>query len=221
MSRAFDPVIRLDGIALPLDRASVDTDALIPKQYLKSIKRTGYGDWLFDDWRYLDAGDLETDVSARRINPDFILNDARYKGARILLARDNFGCGSSREHAVWALRDYGFRAILAPGFSDIFYNNCINNGILPARIMAEDMDRLFARATGPTAISITVDLDQQLVIAGYVSVPFMIEPARRARLMGGLDMIGVTLGKADKIRAFEGERRARNPWYFTTAFSAG
>ena len=201
----------------PLDRGNVDTDAIIPKQYLKSIKRTGFGVNLFDDWRYLDPGDVGDDHSKRRVNPDFVLNQPRYRGATILLARDNFGCGSSREHAVWALLEYGFHVVIAPGFADIFYTNALKNGLLPAVLPSEKIDELFARASASEGFSLTVDLDAQCVRDGDEVWSFEIESACKRRLLEGLDDIGLTLRHAERIRDFEYRRASRAPWLFPTS----
>ena len=189
----------LTSIAAPLDRANVDTDAIIPKQFLKSIKRSGFGPNLFDEWRYLDHGEVGMDNSKRPLNPDFVLNKDEYQGAKILLARENFGCGSSREHAPWALEDYGFRAIIAPSFADIFYNNCFKNGILPIVLNNEIMDALFNYAG-----EITIDLEAQSVVADD-TYQFDVEAERKRRLLNGLDDIGLTLQHKDKIKAFESQ----------------
>lgn len=188
----------LTSIAAPLDRANVDTDAIIPKQFLKSIKRSGFGPNLFDEWRYEDHGEVGMDNSKRPLNKDFVLNKLKYQGAQILLARENFGCGSSREHAPWALEDYGFRAIIAPSFADIFYNNCFKNGILPIVQSNEIMDELFA-FNG----EITIDLDAQTISANNKSYNFEVDAERKRRLMNGLDDIGLTLQYADEIKSFE------------------
>ncbi|MBL6752623.1 MAG: 3-isopropylmalate dehydratase small subunit, partial [Nevskia sp.] len=198
----------------PLDRANVDTDAIIPKQYLKSIKRTGFGPFLFDDWRYLDPGDLDVDPARRRPNPEFLLNQPRYRGASILLARENFGCGSSREHAVWALDDYGFRAVIAPSFADIFFNNSFKTGLLPIVLPKADVDALFAEAAAE-GYRLTVDLPAQAVVTpGGRRFAFAIDPFRKDCLVKGLDEIGLTLRHADAIRAFEARRREQAPWLF-------
>ena len=189
----------LTSIAAPLDRANVDTDAIIPKQFLKSIKRSGFGPNLFDEWRYLDHGEVGMDNSKRPVNPDFVLNKDEYQGAKILLARENFGCGSSREHAPWALEDYGFRAIIAPSFADIFYNNCFKNGILPIILSNEIMDALFDHSG-----EITIDLEAQTVVAGD-TYSFDVDAERKRRLLNGLDDIGLTLQHKDKIKAFEAQ----------------
>ncbi len=203
------------GIVCPLDRANVDTDAIIPKQFLKSIKRTGFGPNLFDEWRYLDHGEPGQDCSQRPLNPDFALNDPRYQGAQILLARENFGCGSSREHAPWALADYGFRVIIAPSFADIFYNNCFKNGLLPIVLDAETVDALFRKAGGREALEITVDLAAQtLTLADGTVIPFDVDPFRKQCLLEGLDDIGLTLRHTDDIKAYEARRRREAPWLF-------
>lgn len=203
------------GTMLPLDRANVDTDAIIPKQYLKSIKRTGFGPHLFDDWRYLDAGGLDVDPATRRENPDFIMNQPIYQEASILLARENFGCGSSREHAVWALADAGFRVVIAPSFADIFYNNCSKNGVLAIVLKENEMDALFALATQQAPAQAQVDLSSQQVQAGECSAyHFSIDDYRKENLLSGLDDIGLTLKHADTIRAFETQRRQNKPWLF-------
>ena len=203
------------GIVCPLDRSNVDTDAIIPKQFLKSIKRTGFGPNLFDEWRYLDHGEPGMDNSTRALNPDFVLNDARYAAAQILLARENFGCGSSREHAPWALEDYGFRVVIAPSFADIFFNNSFKNGLLPIRLDAAIVDDLFARAGGETALRITVDLPgQQLILADGERIPFEVDPFRKYCLLEGLDDIGLTLQHVNEIKAYEAKRKAEAPWLF-------
>jgi 3-isopropylmalate/(R)-2-methylmalate dehydratase small subunit len=210
----MEPFRVLTGIVAPLDRANVDTDAIIPKQFLKSIKRSGFGPNLFDAWRYLDRGEPGVDNAARPRNPDFVLNDPRYRDAQILLARRNFGCGSSREHAPWALLDYGFRALIAPSFADIFYNNCFKNGLLPIVLTTHEVDRLFADTAAFPGFRLTIDLDAQTVAApdGSFTFGFEIEPFRKHCLMNGLDDIGLTLTHADEIRAFEARRLAAQPW---------
>lgn len=211
----MDTFTTLNGLVAPLDRANVDTDAIIPKQFLKSIERTGFGPNLFDAWRYLDQGEPGMDNSRRPLNPDFVLNQARYRGAEILLARDNFGCGSSREHAPWALRDYGFRCLAAPGFADIFYNNCFKNGILPVVLPAEVIDRLFRETAARPGYRLTVDLPQQRVITpDGDAFGFEIDGFRKYRLVNGLDDIGLTLQHADDIEAYEERRRREAPWLF-------
>ncbi len=200
---------------MPLDRANVDTDAIIPKQFLKSIKRSGFGQNLFDEWRYLDHGEPDTDISQRKINPDFVLNQPRYQGAQILIARDNFGCGSSREHAPWALQDYGFVAIIAPSFADIFFNNCFKIGLLPIVLEAEVVDRLIKDTIATNGYCLAIDLNTQTVttLSGEV-YSFEIDPFRKHCLLNGLDEIGLTLQHADKIRQFEESRRNEQPWLF-------
>jgi 3-isopropylmalate/(R)-2-methylmalate dehydratase small subunit len=203
-----------DGLVLPLDRANVDTDAIIPKQYLKSIKRSGFGPFLFDDWRYLDPGELDIDPAKRRVNPDFVLNQPRYRGASILLARENFGCGSSREHAVWALDNAGFRAVIAPSFADIFFNNSFKNGFLPIVLSKEDVDHLF-RDASPEGYRLRIDLPAQTVSTpSGRSFSFTIDPFRKDCLVRGLDEIGLSLKHADAIRAYEARRRGEAPWLF-------
>jgi len=211
----MEPFTRVTGLVAPLDRANVDTDAIIPKQYLKSIERTGFGPTLFDDWRYLDPGEPGDDHSQRRPNPDFVLNQPRYAGAEILLTRENFGCGSSREHAVWALTDYGFRAIVGAGFADIFYNNSFKNGLLPVELGAGIIDELFRRTEAQEGYRLTVDLvDQQVRTPEGDRFDFSIDPFRRECLLAGLDDIGLTLQSADEIRAYEERRRHEAPWLF-------
>jgi len=207
---------KLTGIVMPLDRPNVDTDAIIPKQFLKSIKRTGFGPNLFDEWRYLDHGEPGMDNSQRPINPDFVLNQPRYQGAQILLARENFGCGSSREHAPWALLDYGFRVIIAPSFADIFYNNCFKNGILPIVLDADTVDELFREVEANEGYTLTVDLENQTITRpdGTV-IRFEIDEFRKHRLLEGLDDIGLTLEHADEIRAYEARRKKVAPWLFS------
>jgi len=207
--------IRSEGLVAPLDRANVDTDAIIPKQYLKSIKRTGYGPNLFDEWRYLDHGEPGMDHSRRPLNPDFVLNQLRYRGATVLLARENFGCGSSREHAPWALLQYGFQAVIAPSFADIFYNNSLKNGLLLIRLDPKIVDRLFREVHGAAGYRLAVDLEAQTVTTpGGESFRFDIDPFTKHSLLNGLDEIGLTLRHADKIRAFEAQQRERQPWLF-------
>ena len=210
---AFKTVMSL---VVPIDRANVDTDAIIPKQFMKSVLRTGFGDNLFDAWRYLDRGEPGQDVAARPRNPDFPLNEPRYTCAEILLARENFGCGSSREHAVWALRDFGIRAVVAPSFADIFHGNCFKNGILPIVLASSVTDLLFERATRESGFQVAIDLaDQTLTPLGSAAIHFDIDAARKHRLLNGLDDIAVTLQRADRIRAFEARRRTTEPWLFT------
>lgn len=199
----------------PLDRANVDTDAIIPKQFLKSIKRSGFGRNLFDEWRYLDHGEPGIDAAQRKPNPDFILNLLRYHDAQILLARANFGCGSSREHAPWALQDYGFQVIIAPSFADIFFNNCFKIGLLPIVLGASDVDRLFREVQATEGYRLVVDLEGQSVTTpGGESFFFDVDPFRKHSLLNGLDEIGLTLQHAGKIRAFEEKHRAMQPWLF-------
>lgn len=205
----------LDGLVAPIDRANVDTDAIIPKQFLKSIERTGFGENLFDEWRYLDHGEPGMDVSKRPLNPDFVLNQARYEGAEILLARRNFGCGSSREHAPWALCEYGFRALVAPSFADIFYNNCFKNGLLPVVLDEDAVDTLFKQVEASPGYKLKVDLDAQTVTAPDGRVyEFEVDAFKKHCLLKGLDEIGLTLQHADEIRAYESRRREQAPWLF-------
>ena len=209
------PFTSLVGLVAPLDRANVDTDQIIPKQFLKSIRRTGFGDNLFDAWRFLDEGDMGRTPNEREINHQFVLNAPRYQGASILLARENFGCGSSREHAVWALEEYGFRCVIAPSFADIFFNNCFKNGVLPIVLEEKIIDDLFQQALSDEGCSLTVDLAAQVVELGDGrTVPFGIDAHRKHCLIHGLDDIGVTLEQQDKIREFEAEHRNRQPWVF-------
>lgn len=206
---------RLTGIAAPMDRANVDTDMIIPKQFLKSIKRTGFGKNLFDELRYLDEGQPDQDCGGRALNPEFPLNFPRYQGASILLARKNFGCGSSREHAPWALDDYGFRCVIAPSFAEIFYNNCFKNGLLPIVLDAEVVDQLFREMYAQDGYQVTVDLEAQTVITPDGKVyEFEIDAFRKHCLLHGLDDIGLTLEHADAIRAYEERRRREAPWLF-------
>ncbi|MCH2474179.1 MAG: 3-isopropylmalate dehydratase small subunit [Gammaproteobacteria bacterium] len=197
----------LSSITMPLDRANIDTDAIIPKQFLKSIKRSGFGPNLFDEWRYLDHGEVGMDNSKRPINPDFVLNNPKYKGAQILLTRRNFGCGSSREHAPWALEDFGFRAIIAPSFADIFYNNCFKNGILPIVLSSEIVDALFGYQG-----EIVINLEEQTVKTEDNIYNFEVDAERKRRLINGLDDIGLTLQYEDQIRSFEAEHFKKYPW---------
>ena len=211
----MEKFVRKEGLVAPMDRANVDTDAIIPKQYLKSIKRTGYGPNLFDEWRYLDHGEPGMDHSRRPLNPDFVLNQPRYRGATVLLARENFGCGSSREHAPWALLQYGFQAVIAPSFADIFYNNSLKNGLLLIRLDPKIVDRLFSEVHGTAGYRLAVDLEAQTVTTpGGESIRFDIEPFAKHAILNGLDEIGLTLKHADKIRAFEARHREREPWLF-------
>lgn len=203
----------LKGLVAPLDRENVDTDAIIPKQFLKSIHKTGFGPNLFDEWRYLDAGFPGQDAASRKPNPDFVLNQPRYKGASILLARRNFGCGSSREHAPWALDQFGFRALIAPSFADIFFNNSFKNGLLPIVLPEAQVARLFDEVAAFPGYTLTVDLAAQVVVkADGESLPFEIQPFRKYCLLNGLDDIGLTLRHADAIKAYEAQRLASKPW---------
>ena len=205
----------LDGLVAPLDRPNVDTDAIIPKQYLKSIKRSGFGPNLFDDWRYLEPGEPGQDHSKRKLNADFVLNQARYKDAQILLGRENFGCGSSREHAVWALEDAGFRVIIVSSFADIFFNNCFKNGLLPIVLDAQTLDDLFKEVEAVEAYRLVVNLEQQTISKhNGETIPFEVDAFRKHCLLNGLDDIGLTLQHADDIRAYEERRRQDAPWLF-------
>ncbi|WP_045225900.1 3-isopropylmalate dehydratase small subunit [Methyloterricola oryzae] len=207
------PFRRIESRVVPLDRANVDTDAIIPKQFLKSIRRSGFGPYLFDEWRYLDRGEPDMDCSGRPLNPDFVLNQPCYVGAKILLTRENFGCGSSREHAPWALEDHGFRAIIAPSFADIFYNNCFKNGVLPIVLPAPTVDHLFAEVS--PSFMLTIDLAAQTITTRYGEViHFDVDASRKHRLLNGLDDIGLTLQHADDIRAYEARRAQQAPWLF-------
>ena len=201
------------GLVAPMDRDNVDTDAIIPKQFLKSIARSGFGPNLFDAWRYLDPGEPGQDPATRKPNPDFVLNQPRYQGASVLLARQNFGCGSSREHAPWALEQYGFRALIAPSYADIFFNNCFKNGVLPIVLPEAQVARLFDEVHAFPGYELTIDLDRQVVVKGDGSeLPFDVQPFRKYCMVNGFDDIGLTLRHADKIRAFEAIRLARMPW---------
>ena len=201
------------GLVAPIDRDNVDTDAIIPKQFLKSIKRSGFGPNLFDEWRYLDTGESGQDPATRKANPDFVLNQPRYVGASVLLARANFGCGSSREHAPWAIEQYGFRALIAPSFADIFFNNCFKNGLLPVVLPEAQVARLFDEVAAFPGYRLTIDLPRQVVVkADGEELPFEVQPFRKQCLLNGWDDIGLTLQHADKIRAFEAERLTRQPW---------
>jgi len=201
------------GLVAPIDRANVDTDAIIPKQFLKSIKRSGFGPNLFDEWRYLDRGEPGENPELRKPNPDFVLNQPRYKGASVLLARKNFGCGSSREHAPWAIDQFGFRALIAPSYADIFFNNCFKNGLLPIVLAEHEVARLFDEVAAFPGYSLMIDLARQVVVKPDGSeLPFEVEAFRKQCLLNGWDDIGLTLRHADKIRAFEAERLARMPW---------
>ncbi len=206
---------QLNGLVCPLDRANVDTDAIIPKQFLKSIKRSGFGPYLFDEWRYTNYGEPGMDCTNRPKNPDFVLNQPRYQGAQILLARDNFGCGSSREHAPWAIEDYGFRVIIAPSFADIFFSNCYKNAVLPIVASEEIVDRLFKECEATEGYKLDVNLEAQTVTtpSGF-SFKFDITEHRKHCMLNGLDDIGLTLQHADEIKAFEEKRKATQPWLF-------
>jgi 3-isopropylmalate/(R)-2-methylmalate dehydratase small subunit len=202
-----------NGLVAPMDRENVDTDAIIPKQFLKSIQRSGFGPNLFDEWRYLDKGEPGQDPASRKPNPDFVLNQPRYAGASVLLARKNFGCGSSREHAPWALEQYGFRALIAPSYADIFFNNCFKNGLLPIQLPDAQVAQLFDEVRGFVGYALTIDLPRQVIVKPDGSeLPFEVERFRKYCLLNGFDDIGLTLRHADKIRAFEAERLARMPW---------
>jgi 3-isopropylmalate/(R)-2-methylmalate dehydratase small subunit len=201
------------GLVAPIDRENVDTDAIIPKQFLKSIRKTGFGPNLFDEWRYLDHGEPGQDPSTRKPNPDFVLNEPRYQGASILLARKNFGCGSSREHAPWALDQYGFRAIIAPSYADIFFNNCFKNGLLPIVLPEAQVSQLFDEVAAFPGYELTIDLDRQVVLKTQGDpLPFDVQPFRKFCLLNGFDDIGLTLRQSDKIKAFEAQRLAQKPW---------
>jgi len=211
----MEKFVRREGLVAPLDRANVDTDAVIPKQFLKSIKRTGFGENLFDEWRYLDRGEPGMDPSKRKLNPDFVLNKPRYRGATVLLARENFGCGSSREHAPWALLQYGFQSVIAPSFADIFYNNSLKNGLVLIKLDPKIVDKLFHEVEGHEGYRLAVDLEQQTVTTpNGESYHFDIDPHRKHCIMNGLDDIGLTLAHADEIKAFETKHRERQPWLF-------
>jgi 3-isopropylmalate/(R)-2-methylmalate dehydratase small subunit len=209
----MQPFVRLTGLVVPLDRPNIDTDAIIPKQFIKSIRRTGFGQHLFDEWRYLDPGALGQDCSRRRLNPDFALNDPRYQGARILLARENFGCGSSREHAVWALQDYGLRVLIAPSFADIFFGNCFKNGLLPIVLDAGTINAWFNAAAAASGFRLDIDLEAKCIRTPDGQVhSFEIDASRRNGLLNGWDDIALTLRHAEAIRAYEAERRKLEPW---------
>ena len=211
----MEKFVRLNGLVAPMDRANVDTDAIIPKQFLQSITRSGFGPNRFDEWRYLDHGEPGMDNSRRPLNPEFVLNQPRYRGAQVLLARENFGCGSSREHAPWALVDYGFRAIVAPSYADIFYNNCFKNGLLPIVLDGAAVDRLFKESAANEGYRLDIDLQAQTVATpGGASFRFEIDEFRKHCLLNGLDDIGLTLRHVDKIKAYEERRRRDEPWLF-------
>jgi 3-isopropylmalate/(R)-2-methylmalate dehydratase small subunit len=206
---------QLDGLVAPLDRANVDTDAIIPKQFLKSIKRSGFGPNAFDEWRYLDHGEPGMDNSKRPLNKDFVLNQPRYKGVQILLARENFGCGSSREHAPWALEDYGFSVIIAPSYADIFFNNCFKNGVLPIKLDAVIVDTLFKAVEGNVGYKLKVDLEHQTITTpDATTYKFEVDGHRKHCLLNGLDDIGLTLQQVENIKAFEVKHRAAQPWLY-------
>jgi len=208
----------LKGLVAPMDRANVDTDAIIPKQFLKSIRKTGFGPNLFDAWRYLDPGEPGQDPASRKPNPDFVLNQARYQGASVLLARKNFGCGSSREHAPWAIDQYGFRCVIAPSFADIFFNNCFKNGLLPIVLPEAVVSQLFDELLAFPGYQLTIDLERQVVVRPQgEEIPFEVQAFRKYCLLNGLDDIGLTLRHADKIKAFEAERLTTKPWLAHTA----
>ncbi len=201
------------GLVAPMDRENVDTDAIIPKQFLKSIRKTGFGPNLFDEWRYLDKGEPGQDPASRRPNPDFVLNQPRYAGASVLLARKNFGCGSSREHAPWAIEQFGFRALIAPSYADIFFNNCFKNGLLPIQLSEAQVGALFDEAAAFPGFSLTIDLERQVIVKPQgLEIAFDVQPFRKFCLLNGLDDIGLTLRHRDKIRAFESERLSTKPW---------
>jgi 3-isopropylmalate/(R)-2-methylmalate dehydratase small subunit len=211
----MDKFEKMQAIVAPLDRSNVDTDAIIPKQFLKSIKRSGFGPNAFDEWRYLDHGEPGMDNSKRPLNTDFVLNQQRYQGANILLARDNFGCGSSREHAPWALEDYGFKVIIAPSFADIFFNNCFKNGILPIVLDEAKVDQLFKEVEATEGYQLSVDLEAQTITTpGEETINFDVDPFRKHCLINGLDDIGLTLQHVDDIKAYEEKRKAEAPWLF-------
>jgi 3-isopropylmalate/(R)-2-methylmalate dehydratase small subunit len=211
----MEKFIRKEGLVAPLDRANVDTDAVIPKQFLKSIERTGFGPNLFDEWRYLDHGEPGMDNSKRPLNPDFVLNQDRYRGATVLLARENFGCGSSREHAPWALLQYGFQTVIAPSFADIFYNNSLKNGLLLIKLDPKIVGKIFHEVGGAPGYRVAVDLEAQTVTTpSGESFAFDIDPFHKHCLLNGLDEIGLTLHHAKDIKAFEAKHRERQPWLF-------
>ena len=210
----------LKGLVAPMDRENVDTDAIIPKQFLKSIKKTGFGVNLFDEWRYLDHGEPGQDPASRKPNPDFVLNQPRYQGASILIARKNFGCGSSREHAPWALDQFGFRAIIAPSFADIFFNNCFKNGLLPIVLPERQVAQLFDEVAAFVGYALTIDLERQVIVRPQgEEIPFDVQAFRKYCLLNGFDDIGLTLRQSDKIKAFEAQRLATKPWLAHTMVS--
>ena len=209
----MNPFREHKGLVAPMDRENVDTDAIIPKQFLKSIKKSGFGVNLFDEWRYFDAGYPGQDPATRRPNPDFVLNQPRYQGASVLIARKNFGCGSSREHAPWALDQYGFRAVIAPSFADIFFGNCFKNGLLPIVLPESEMNRLFDEVAAFVGYSLTIDLARQVIVkADGTEMPFEVQAFRKFCLLNGFDDIGLTLRHTDKIKAYEAERLLKKPW---------
>ena len=211
----MDKLTTVEGLVAPLDRANVDTDAIIPKQFLKSIKRTGFGANLFDEWRYLDHGEPGMDCTVRPLNNDFVLNEARYQNASILLTRVNFGCGSSREHAPWALLDYGFKVIIAPSFADIFYNNCFKNGILPIKLPDQVVEQLFVEVNNELGYRMKVDLlEKQIELTSGVIISFDVEPSRRTSLLEGLDDIAITLEDESLIEEYQNQRKRDKPWLF-------
>ncbi|HET7635921.1 MAG TPA: 3-isopropylmalate dehydratase small subunit [Burkholderiales bacterium] len=213
----MEKFVRTEGLAVPLDRANVDTDAIIPKQFLKSIKRSGFGPNLFDEWRYLDHGEPGMDNSKRPLNPHFVLNQERYRGATVLLARENFGCGSSREHAPWALLQYGFQSVIAPSFADIFHTNSLKNGLLTIVLDEKIVDQLFREVEATSGYRLAIDLDAQTVTTpSGESFAFDIDPFRKRCILNGLDEIGMTLEHADDIKTFEAKHRAQQPWLFTS-----
>ena len=212
----MQPFSQLDALVVPLDRANVDTDAIIPKQFMKSVQRTGFGVNLFDEWRYFDHGEPGQDLATRQPNPDFALNQPRFAGAQILLTRENFGCGSSREHAVWALSDFGIRALIAPSFADIFYGNCFKNGLLPVVLDEAIVQHLFDLVASTPGLRLTIDLEAQSIqSSGGEPIHFELEAERKRRLLNGLDDVALTLQQAERIREYERIRRAREPWLFS------
>ena len=213
----MEKFLKLEGLVAPLDRANVDTDAIIPKQFLKSIKRSGFGINLFDAWRFKDVGEPGVDISKRTVNPDFVLNQPRYQGAQILLTRKNFGCGSSREHAPWALSDFGFKAVIAPSFGEIFFNNSLKNGLLPIVLRESEVDQLFSDVTAFDGFKLIVNLEEQVVSTVDLAKAFAfdIDPFRKHCLLNGLDDIGLTLQHVDQIKQFEERHRASQPWLFS------
>lgn len=210
----MQPLITHKGTMIPLNRANIDTDILLPKQYLKSLESYGFGGFLFDDERYLDPGEVDTAVETRRENPDFILNQPTYREGSVVLTQANFGCGSSREHAVWALRDFGVRVVIAPSFGDIFFNNCFNNGILPLQLEQSIVDQLFDQVEAQPGLQAQVDVEQRLLTVGSAVWSFNLDEGRRQRLLKGLDEVGESLQYAEKIRAYEERRRPLEPWLF-------